>query len=63
MRVLRGPGEIVPLRHGSLRRKHLHWHAVVLVEHAGILNPERKLRRTVLSDNFPVEDAPATRVP
>ena len=30
-------------------------HAVVLVEDAGILNPERKLRRSIFRDGFAVE--------
>src|SRR5450755_1851225 len=49
---------VEPLNCGahSLRRKHLHWHAVVLVKDTRILNPKRKLWSTFFSDDFTVKD-------
>ena len=52
----RAPYEIV---HGSaqrLRRKHFHRHTVVLVKHARILNPERKLWRPFLANGFTIKN-------
>ena len=39
-----------------LRREHLHWHAIILVEHPRVLNPEWKLRRPIFGNGFAIEN-------